>query len=96
MSATFREPQRGVRIPAQGNALGLGPPHPRVLKERRIPSSGQPLPDHRLCTVPSERMGYFFPVPGVAPRAGMRCPVGAQVPGVAPRAGMHCPVGAQG
>jgi len=30
MSATFREPQRGVRIPAQGNALGFGAtPSPR-------------------------------------------------------------------
>ncbi|MCC5841817.1 MAG: hypothetical protein JJT96_17010 [Opitutales bacterium] len=33
--------------------------------------------DHHLCTVPSERMNRFSPVPGVAPRAGMRGPVGA-------------------
>ena len=30
-----------------------------------------------LCGVPSERVGCSFSIPGVPPRAGIRCPVGA-------------------
>jgi len=60
-------------------------PHSRVLTERRIPSVGQPMPDPRLCAVPSERMNHMIPISGVLPRAGMRGPVGAK---------MWCPKGA--
>jgi hypothetical protein len=57
----------------------------RVLKERRVSSDGQPTHNHAPCGVPSERVDSTPPVPGVAPRAGMRGPIGAKIP---------CPVGA--
>ena len=51
----------------------------RVLKERCISLDGEYLHDQPRFGVPSEREGFIVSVPGVAPRAGMRCPFGARV-----------------
>jgi|GEM_PF-5694765 len=86
MNARCPEPRRGVRIPAQGNALGKwlclfprseGTPH--TLEFLRMSAQ-------YLCGVLSERIPDVFLLPGVPPRprvspwAGMRCPVGAIMP----------------
>ena len=76
MSAVSRMPQRGNAYQPRVQPWGFESPNLRVLKERRISSDGGRVPDHPQCGVPSERMNYIPPVPGVVPRAGMRCPVG--------------------
>ena len=44
---------------------------------RLATSNGQPLSNGDRCAVPSERNHATVSIPGVAPRAVMRCPVGA-------------------
>ena len=51
----------------------------RVLKERYISLDGEYVHDQPRFGVPSERERFIVSVPGVAPRAGMRCPFGARV-----------------
>ena len=61
----------GLRLPAQGNALGLRTAHRCVLKERGITVDIRRHRDHRPCGVPSERLKRVARVPRVSPWAGM-------------------------
>lgn len=77
MSGRFPASQRDTAYQPRATPWVFASTDSRVLKERRISSYHQTAP--ALCSVPSERM-VFAPspsVPGVAPRAGMRCPLEA-------------------
>ena len=54
------------------------PAHPRVLKGRRIPWHHQPAPEP--CGVPSERIRFSFPVPGLRPGLVCNAPLGQSMP----------------
>lgn len=66
----------GLRIPAQGDALGLRAARRCVLKERGIKVCIRRHRDHRPCGVPSERLKRVARVPRVSPWAGMQGPFG--------------------
>ena len=80
MSAGFPMSQRDPAYQPRATLWVCHAPDSRVLKERRISSNGGRVPGQPLCGVPSERAHLVVPVPGVTPRAGMHCSVGASNP----------------
>jgi hypothetical protein len=73
----FQQPQRGAAYQPRVQPWELGFIGFRVLKERCITWIRPSAPDR--CGVPSEREFHGIAYPGVLPRAGMRCPVGAGI-----------------
>ena len=67
MSNGFRLPQRGIAYQPRATPWDCNAPVQCVLKERRISSDNERVPDQHRCGVPLERIRFAVPNPRVQP-----------------------------